>query len=73
MANNDLRPSIGVLAEHFSGERRVALVQRTSVASASWRRSRSNVARAPRRAIRMRRISKSVRGVRATSSLIKGD
>jgi H+-translocating NAD(P) transhydrogenase subunit alpha len=26
MANNDRRPSIGVLAEHFSGERRVALV-----------------------------------------------
>jgi NAD(P) transhydrogenase subunit alpha len=26
MANGDLRPTIGVLAEHFSGERRVALV-----------------------------------------------
>ncbi|MDB5482468.1 MAG: alanine dehydrogenase/pyridine nucleotide transhydrogenase [Caulobacteraceae bacterium] len=26
MANDDLRPSIGVLAEHFPGERRVALV-----------------------------------------------
>jgi H+-translocating NAD(P) transhydrogenase subunit alpha len=26
MANGDLRPNIGVLAEHFSGERRVALV-----------------------------------------------
>src|SRR6266478_5614096 len=26
MANLDLRPDIGVLAEHFSGERRVALV-----------------------------------------------
>jgi NAD/NADP transhydrogenase alpha subunit len=26
MANNDLRPSIAVLAEHFSGERRVALL-----------------------------------------------
>src|SRR5260221_14486935 len=26
MANDELRPNIGVLAEHFSGERRVALV-----------------------------------------------